>query len=178
MEESMAAKYASWVHGCAVVPEKMGMPPQGGPLLFANEPGGPDGSGGVFSDVNGLRRADGAFFKIAPNHGNWFHFSIPTPVFLEDKRATLGSVFALFSIDRGLLDQVFVFDASKQLLFLGELNVSGNHLGGLDGGNSFVVNHDAIGFGVCFSVHFPAFGDPKGADLHIAAAGADFFHNI
>src|SRR5712691_4726085 len=123
----MAAKYASWVLGCAVVPELMGTPP----LV--------DNDGGAFSGVNGFRRAFGAFFKIAPGEANWFHIPIPTPVFLGDKRATLGSVFALFSIDRGLLDTVLVFDALNQIHFQGGLNVSGNHLGGLDGSNSFVV---------------------------------------
>jgi len=166
MEKIMAAKYASWVHGCAVVPELMGNPP----LQF------PPNGGGPFSDVNGFRQAFGVSFRIAPNSANWFHIPIPTPVFLEDKQATLGSVFALFRIDGGRLDHVLVFDGARIIFDRPGLDISGDHSGGLDNSNSFVVNHDAIGFGVCFSLHFAAFG--SGADLHIATAGGDFFHNI
>jgi hypothetical protein len=83
---------------------------------------------------------------------------------------------ALFRIDGGRLTDVLVFDGTNIILNRPGLDIAGDHLGGLDSGNTFDVNHDGIGFGVCFSLHFAAFG--SGANLHIATAGGDFFHNI
>ena len=171
----MARLFASWVPGYAAVAEWMGnpqlqfpqdhhvSPPQSDPVV-------------PFSDVNGWRRAWGAFFRIGPNVENWIHIPIPTPVIVEDKRATLGRVMALFRIDGGALQHVLVLDGPNLILDRPGLDISGDHSGGLDSSNSFDVNHDGIAWGVGFSLNFRAFGAP--ADLYIASAGGDFFHNI
>jgi hypothetical protein len=160
----MAQLYASWVHGSAVVPDQMGNPP----LEIVD--------GRSFTDVTGWRRGDGIFFRIKANNQLWFHVPIPTPVIVEDRRATLGRVMALFQIDNGKLDFVQVTDGRNVIFRNGPFDIAGKHLDGLDPGNTFDVNHDGIAVGVCFSLHFAA-GDAP-ADLIIASAGGDFFHNI
>ena len=160
----MAALYASWVHGSAVVPDQMGNPP----LEIVD--------GRSFTDVTGWRRGDGIFFRIRANNRLWFHVPIPTPVLVEDKRATLGRVMALFQINNGRLDTVQVTDGRNIIRRHENLDIAGDHSGGLDNGNTFDVNHDGIAVGVCFSLHFAA-GDAA-ADLIIVSAGGDFFHNI
>jgi hypothetical protein len=166
----MAKLYASWVPGYATVPELMGSPP----LQFPNGvlPPGFD----RFTDVNGWRRGFGAFFAIRAGNANWFHIPIPTPVLVEDRRATLGRVMILYQIEpSAVLDHVLVFDGPNGILDRA-VEITGNHIGGLDPDNTFDVNHDGIAFGVGISLHFSARGGD--AQLRIASAGADFFHNI
>ena len=162
----MAKLYASWVHGFAVVPDQMGKP-----LLELVDRRS-------FTDVTGWRRGDGVFFRISGHQSLWFHVPIPTPVIVEDRRATLGRVMALFRIDNGVLDAVQVTDGSNVIFGPNTFSVGGNQIGPLvTNENTFDVNHDGIGVGVCFSLHFAATGD-SAADLHIVSAGGDFFHNI
>jgi Family of unknown function (DUF6623) len=169
----MARLFASWVPGYAAVAEWMGNPP----LQFVHD-ARDNGSDPIpaFSDVNGWRRAWGAFFTLKANAENWIHIPIPTPVLVEDKRATLGRVMALFRIDGGFLRHVLVFDGPNRILDIDGLDISGDHTGGLDNLNTFNVNRDGIQWGVGFSLNFQALGTP--ADLYIASAGGDFFHNI
>jgi hypothetical protein len=163
----MAKQFASWIHGCAVVPEVMGNPP----LEFP-----PDG--GSFTDVNGRRTIFGGNFRIAPGRDNWFHAPIPTPAMVEDKFATLASVLVLFKIDGGRLDHIVVCEAANDIFDRTGLDISGDHLGTLvEGSNVFTINHDRIGFGICVSLHFTAFRDAR-ADLHISAVGGNFNHDI
>jgi hypothetical protein len=175
-EESMASLFASWVPGYAAVAEWMG-PALNFPARDArdNNPPVPDPVP-QFSDVNGWRRAWGAFFTLPANGENWIHIPIPTPVLVEDKRATLGRVMALFRIDGGHLQRVLVFDGPNPILDRGGLDIGGDHAGGLDNSNTFDVNHDGIQWGVGFSLNFKSDGGL--ADLYIASAGGDFFHNI
>src|SRR3712207_2140360 len=107
------AESSFWVPGCSVVPEWMGNPP----LEFVDR-------GGAFSDVNGARRAFGGFFRIAPNHSNWFHAPIPTPVIIEGRRAGIRRVLALFRVDGGKLDHVLAFDGGRNILDRSGLNVA------------------------------------------------------
>jgi Family of unknown function (DUF6623) len=131
----------------------------------------------AFSDVNGWRRAWGAFFTLAPNVENWFHIPIPTPVLVEDRRAGLDRVMALFRIDNGSLQRVLVFDGPNPILDRGGLDISGDHSRDLDDANVFHVDHDAINWGVGFSLNFKA-SQAAPADLYIASAGGIFLHNI
>jgi hypothetical protein len=172
----MAKQFVSWVHGYAAVAEWMG---GNGGLQFAQDPTQSPPQADLvndFSDVNGWRRAWGSFFRLAPNRENWFHIPIPTPQLVEDRRAGLDRVMALFRIDAGVLQRVLVFDGPKPIFDRSGLNISGDHSRDLDSANVFEVNHDEIAFGVGFSLNFKAFQGP--ADLYIASAGGIFFHNI
>jgi hypothetical protein len=193
-EEKMAKNFVSWVHGYAAVPEWMGSDV----LQLAQDPTRPDPRNPdfgepdfvtTFSDVNGWRRAWGACFSLAPDRDNWFHIAIPTPVIVEDRRAGLDRVMALFRIDAGQLRRVLVFDGPNVIRDLGGLAVGGDHTHDLvDNSNVFHVDHDNINFGVGFSLNFLAFerseqlsNEPtqsRGANLYIASAGGIFWHNI
>jgi len=183
----MAKQFVSWVHGYAAVPEWMGPDV----LQSAEDATRPDPSGipeqdfvPAFSEVNGWRRAWGACFSLVPGRDNWFHIAIPTPVIVEDRRAGLDRVMALFRIDAGQLRRVLVFDGPNVILDRGGLAIAGDHTHDLvDDSNVFHVDHDNINFGVGFSLNFFSFAQPqprqdRGADLYIASAGAIFFHNI
>jgi hypothetical protein len=170
----MAKQFESWVHGYAAVAEWMGSES----LQLAVDITNANALDPVpfNSDVNGWRRAWGAFFRLQPNHENWFHIAIPTPVLVEDRRAGLDRVKVLFRIDNGSLQRVLVFDGPNQIHDRRNLNSSGDHSRVLvDDENVFHVDHDAINFGVGLSLNFMS---QQGAGLYIASAGGVFFHNI
>ncbi|MCO6008604.1 hypothetical protein NE236_26885 [Actinoallomurus purpureus] len=160
----MAKLYASWVPGYSFVAQNMGT----ATLDPKNQP---------FVDVNGLREGFGAHYYLKPGKSNWFHVAIPTPVIVEDRRATLGRVMVLYSITEqfGALQAVDVWDGPNRILHRDGLSIDGNHAGGLDAFNTWNVNHDGIAWGVGISMLFTS---PGGADIYFASAGGDFFHNI
>jgi hypothetical protein len=174
----MAKQFVSWVHGYAAVAEWMGSDVLQFDLTRdpTRSPPEPDFVP-AFSDVNGWRRAWGSFFRLRGEKENWFHIPIPTPQLVEDRRAGLDRVMALFRIDGGRLQHVLVFDGPRLISDHPGLNISGDHTVDLiDNENVFHVDHDEIAFGVGFSLNFKPLGN--GADLYIASAGGIFFHNI
>jgi hypothetical protein len=109
----MASLFASWVPGYAAVAEWMG-PALQYPAHDTRD--NQDDPVAEYSNVNGWRRAWGAFFSIPGNGAeNWIHIPIPTPVIVEDKRATLGRVMALFRIDGGFLRRVLAFNGPNPI---------------------------------------------------------------
>ena len=87
----MAGFTASWVHGNALVAEQP--PVEDGGLLGFNHFGW------------------GAQIVMRPGFARWFHISIPTPVFLDDKRMKLIRVFLQWQQIRGFARSAFIEDA-------------------------------------------------------------------
>jgi hypothetical protein len=173
----MAKNFVSWVHGYAAVAEWMGPDVLQFDLTQDPTRGGERDLVPAFSDVNGWRRAWGSFFRLRGDKENWFHIPIPTPQLVEDRRAGLDRVMALFRIDGGMLQRVLVFDGPNLILDRGGLDASGDHTHDLiENANVFPVNHDEIAFGVGFSLNFKPSGN--GADRYIASVGGIFFHDI
>lgn len=163
----MAKLYASWVPGYSFVPQKMGTD-----VLDSNKT--------PYVDVNGLREGFGAHFYLNGGQENWFHAPVPTPVMVEDKRATLGRVMVLFATDREefiQLETVDVWDGPNRILHRDNLSVGGNHAGGLDAANTWDVNHDGIAWGVGVSMRFSTGPQIRG-EIYFASVGCDFYHNI
>jgi hypothetical protein len=132
----MAKLFASWVPGYSTVAQNMGSPPL-------------NWNGQNYTDVNGHREGFGVHFYLQGNQANWFHVPLPTPVIVEDQRATLGRVMILFGFPQGAsLQSVHVWDGPNRILQRDGLNITGNHAGGLDpdnegysgGGAKFVAN--------------------------------------
>jgi hypothetical protein len=84
----MAKLFASWVPGYSTVAQNMGGPPL-------------NWNGQNYTDVNGHREGFGVHFYLQGNQANWFHVPLPTPVIVEDQRATLGRVMILFGFPQG-----------------------------------------------------------------------------
>lgn len=161
----MAKLYASWVPGYSFVPQNMG-------------PGALDSRNQPFVDVNGLRQGFGAHYYLNESQDNWFHVAIPTPVIVEDRRATLGRVMVLFAVTQqfAALKEVHVWDGPNRILYRDNLSIDGTHSGGLDALNTWNVNHDGIAWGVGISMLFSS--RETGTEIYFASAGADFYHNI
>lgn len=117
---------------------------------------------------------------------NYFHIAIPTPVLVEDKRATLTSVHYLFDArDTARLTEVHVYDGPthiKEKIFGWDGGQQGNHSGGLDASNGIPVNRDGISWGITITLKFMAevgqIPNTHNSIVYFPAFGADFHHNI
>jgi hypothetical protein len=162
----MAKLFASWVPGYSVVAEDMGNPP----LNF---------DGQNYSDVNGHRQGFGVIFHMQANRQNWFHVPLPTPVIVEDQRATLARVMILFEFPEGAsLTSVQVYDGPNLIFTSPLLNTTGEHFGGLDSDNTFDVSQvyqEGIQWGVGISMQVTTVVT---SDIYFASAGGDFYHDI
>ena len=102
----METRFAMWVHGVSVVPERTAKV-EGSPGPLAPVSDGVNGPWIPWSEITGLRQGFGATFHGKAGYDNWFHFSIPTPVIMPifqpaDQHYNLGQgirlekVFVLF----------------------------------------------------------------------------------
>lgn len=187
------ALHAMWVHGNSVRPEWVG------DTLWKVVGGRWDGSVGEvgWSDVNGLPRGWGATYRgkrtlsagnisfdpanpfSSSRKGFWFHFSIPTPVIVSDRRSRLMRVFVLWSAGEGVTPvAIHVWDGPNRLETLpvttGTRGLTGS--GGLadlrDGVTRFNLQAPREVFwslGVSVAVAFDRDGD-----ITFVSAGADF----
>lgn len=154
----MAKMFSSWIaaHGVSV---------EHSPDRFDRK------GNGVTSSVAGAGTGSGPF-------NNYFHIAIPTPVIVEDRRATLHAVHYLFNV-RGdaWLSEVHVFDGPSEIIPAHmNLHVQGNHSGGLDADNGVEVNRDGIAWGIGLTLKFVA--NNRNADVFFTGFGADFYHDI
>lgn len=147
----MAKLYASWAHGNVVVAE--------------SAPGQP------------VRQGFGSTFRLPKGQGSWFHAPIPTPVLVEDRRATLGKVMVLFDA-RGTaaLTAVHVFDGPNRIKKYENLSVKGDYAHGISDKNQWQVGHDGIAWGVGITMFFTA--GAVDSEIFFSTVGVDFYHNI
>jgi Family of unknown function (DUF6623) len=156
----MALKAAMWVHGNTVHVE------------------GP---------VEGVTlRGDGALVTGKSDVTTRFHFPIPTPVVLDERRLRLVRVFVLYdtrpqtvspdALGPKLLN-VRVFDGSRLVGAFDHLALTGPHDKALDGANTFTLAPAVeVFFGLSLSVSMFFEGAPSEEKRTIlfTAAGADF----
>jgi hypothetical protein len=115
---------------------------------------------------------------------NYYHIAIPTPVIVEDKRATLHAVHYLFDArSEAELVEVFVYDGKWQIGNPWAVSVKGDHSNGLDPANGVEVDHDGINWGVGITLKFqgpiiPPQDPRPDPEIFFASFGADFYHNI
>jgi hypothetical protein len=113
----------------------------------------------------------------APNVGNWFHFAIPTPAIVSDRRLRIRNAMLVFKTGgRGVfVKSIHVWDGVNIIAGRDDLNLSGNHP--LE---TFPVpNTPEVRFGIGISVGVVfSIGDvdaPNPITIEFNAAGADFF---
>ncbi len=77
-----------------------------------------------------IRRGFHTHIECKPNTSNWFHFAIPTPVIVSDKRLRLDSVMLIFNTGFDVaIQQVHVRDGRKEppLAIYQGLSLKGDH---------------------------------------------------
>lgn len=164
-------KYASWVHGNALVLEApnnilVTRRGQGTEMQFGFVPG------------------------ITPQQ-TWCHIAIPTPVIIDDVRMKVQKLFLLFKTGQhASIDNIHIWDGPYRIATFDVIHGSnysarrtGNHSQAVDTQNMITLPapHEVL-FGVSISFTFVPVAlsaslagvDPEGT-LLITAAGADFF---
>ncbi len=119
----------------------------------------------------------GFFIRVVgkPNTTNWFHFHIPTPVIIKDKRLMIDSAMLRFRTGsaNAAVTNVHIFDGEGRIAAQDGLNLS-------PGGNFAFTRFDAPGkpdvlwgTGVTVGVRFGGGTDAQ-RTMEFAAAGIDF----
>ena len=153
----MAKLHAYWVDGTNVRAQREG-------YFLSQEMGG-----------------KGATFRshTAPgSNGEWFQWTIPTPVITDGNRSTVKKVFVLYGT-KGTTEirAIHVYDAATRIGTFDGLHNSGDHFNEIDAANTWTVpgNHK-MKFGLGISV-LVDFGPPTQIDvpsITFYSAGADF----
>jgi hypothetical protein len=124
-----------------------------------------------------VRRA-GFYIHIrgTSNTTNWFHFAVPTPVLVDDKRLRVGSVMVVFTTGSNIaqVTNVHVYDGDRIIVAHDGLNLSGKI-----GFRRFDVPahpQAQLGIGISIGVRFLSEPDsqPKDYLMDFVAAGCDF----
>lgn len=150
------ALYAMWVDGTNVVAQRDG-------YFLSKE-----------------MRGSGALFlsHTAPGEqGEWFQWSIPTPVIAAGKRASVKKVFVLYETGgTAKIRSVHVFDAGQKIQSFDNLSLSGKHSATLDASNSWNVSAHAMkyGLGISVLVDFGPASKSGVPAVKFVSAGADF----
>jgi hypothetical protein len=147
----MAKLQALWVHGSSVQIEREG--------YFISK-----------------QRA--GFGTILRTHGKeWFHFAIPTPVYLEGESSELTKVFILFKTEgTAMITAMHVYDGSKKVHGVEPIDFKGDHSTQLDNCNTWALPAVHINYGLGISVQVD-FGPPSTVgvpSIQFVSAGADF----
>ena len=102
---------------------------------------------------------------------NWFHFAIPTPVIVSNKRAKLDSVILKFntSQEKVFVSNVHIYDGPNRIAAYDQLRFFGEH-----GSERFEVrNQPEVQWGVGISIAV-SFAERPESWIEFVSAGADF----
>lgn len=125
--------------------------------------------------VSMQRTGFGAIFRT---HGaEWFHFAVPTPVFLEGQSSTLVKAFVLFRTEgTAMITAVHIYDGGQKIVGFEPLDYKGDHSTQLDTCNTWMIPPTHVNWGLGISVHVN-FGPPSNVgvpSITLVSAGADF----
>lgn len=157
------AIFASWIHGHSATIEM-------------NHFGRNDQevAGIPWTQFFGLRVGHGVQYHCQDNSSYWFHFAIPTPVLVNDRRARIVQAMVLYSTDLPVTMQaIHVWDGARRIFQRDGLSVGGDHREDLTNDvTSFIIaDRPEVLWGVGISVAF-YFADAGQVTLH--SAGVDF----
>jgi hypothetical protein len=159
----MTSKAVTWVHGTAVAVEF--------PKRYYLR-------AGICRDPKGW----GTFFWAQENTDNWFHFPFQTPLTVTKLGPKLAQIFVLYeTYGWAAVHDVHVWDGRKLIKEVDELNLSGDHLDGIDTSNSWLVDPPTelrFGLGISVKVQFGAKTRDKDREIVpgilFVAVGAEF----
>jgi hypothetical protein len=102
---------------------------------------------------------------------NWFHYAIPTPVIVSDRRLRIDSVMVTFETgDQATVRNVHIYDGPRRIATHDNLSLMGDHPF-----ERFPVSGaPEVQWGVGISVRVEFGVDLAGAWVQFVTAGADF----
>ncbi|HCS92958.1 MAG TPA: hypothetical protein DIW77_23705 [Chromatiaceae bacterium] len=111
-----------------------------------------------------------SYFKGKANTNNWFHFALPTPVVVSNKRLKLDSIALLFWTDPNVyVHAVHIWDANTKLKAYDGLEMSGSHWF-----ERFDVLNNRVRFGIGVSIGVRFTGAEGGRRILFGSCGGDF----
>ena len=120
----------------------------------------------------------GATFYSGFNVTNWFHFSFPTPVILDNTYTQLAKVFVFYKTEEWTqLTNVHIYDGPQRVKVFDGLAFAGDHSNGIDAMNCWELSPPQTihyGLGLSVGIKFGPEG-PRNPSIYFSAAGADFY---
>lgn len=111
-----------------------------------------------------------SMFRGKPNTTNWFHFAVPTPVIVSNRRLRLDSIMTLFWTDPNVyVHAVHILDANTYLKRYDGLNLSGSHWF-----ERFDVLDNRVRYGVGVSIGVKFTSNEGGRRILFGSCGGDF----
>jgi hypothetical protein len=125
-------------------------------------------------NLESTRRHGSAITLIGrANRSSWFHFAIPTPVYVDDKRINLDSVMLRFRTSGAVITNVHIYDGERK--FAPEHNGL-NYTSADYRFERFSITdinpHPRWGIGLSFRVEFE--GAVTERRIDVSSAGGDF----
>jgi hypothetical protein len=116
------------------------------------------------------RYGAGALYEGKPGTSNWFHFAIPTPVIVNNKRLKLDDVMLIFQTDPDVwVTNVHIYDGPFKIKSYDGLSMTGMHWF-----ERFDVLNPSVRYGIGISIGVK-FGKLDGRHLiGFYTAGGDF----
>jgi hypothetical protein len=147
----MALNHAVWIHGTSIQVE-----------VVRDQP------------IDVLRQGSGTFLQYRQaGVNNWFHFAIPTPVIVSDKRLKVDSAMLVFNAgDAAILNDVHVFDGGARISQHNNINLTGDHPFERFNVVDDRGEHPSVSYGIGISVNIIFGIDNLG--IWIRSAGVDF----
>jgi hypothetical protein len=131
---------------------------------------------GLITSVS--RYAWGATFRGRPGSSNWFHISVPVPVFTNGDRSVIEKAFVFYKTTSSRIQAVHVFDGPNKIKEFAGLNLAGDRSHNvLPPYNTWEINPGielAWGLGISVAVTFDAGIDSTiHPDITFCTAGID-----
>ncbi len=107
-----------------------------------------------------------------PGTANWFHFALPTPVILNDRRLRAGSVMLRFRTGSAdaWVEHVHVYDGDSKIAEHNDLRLSGEH----PFERFEVAAQPEVQWGLGVSIGAAFGAEPLSHAMEFIAAGCDF----
>jgi hypothetical protein len=175
----MSIVYASWVHGnTAVVEFKEKLVAHDNHLCTIDD---------IPAYCGYINRGDGATFYGEFNTSNWFHFTIPTPVIIDNKRLKVAKIFLLYNCgynnyetnpDGTRLKSIHLWDGQQRIKEFNNLNYSGFYNNSITSEYCWEITPPlSVYFGLNIATEVEFIGNySKYHKIKFISAGADFIH--
>lgn len=120
-------------------------------------------------------RPMGSFYQIVgkPNTTNWYHFAIPTPVLVENKRLAIARAILRFSTggEQAIVRDVHLYDGQTRIATHQSVNIKGDQ----DFAPFGVIDKPSVRWGIGISMGIrTGTGSKQQRQINLIGAGVDF----
>lgn len=111
--------------------------------------------------------------------GEWFQWSMPTPVIIDGVRATVNKIFVMYqTLGTAKIKAVHLYDGAVRFESFDNISYCGDHFENIDNFNAWVIKkpHSMLyGLGISVLVDFGPTSKIGVPEIQFFTAGADFY---